>query len=213
MYNETMADDTTRPYRKRKRARQEEQTRQRITEAVVELHRTVGPARTEVTRVAELAGVSRMTVYNHFPTEADLIAACSAHWSDRHPPPDPGTWAVGGDPRKRLRRGLGDLYAWYASTEDMMGNVLRDAPLVEPLGRVMDAGWRPYLDRVVDRLAEGWTAADGDETEAIEAAVRVAVDFQTWRLLAARRGTEGAVALAARMVEGVLDEASQAGHR
>lgn len=195
-----------RRYRKRKRARQEEETRRRITEAVVELHRTVGPARTKVTEVAERAGVSRMTVYNHFPTEADLIGACSAHWAAQNPFPDPAPWAAVEGPRARLRAALTDLYGFYEATEDMMGNVLRDAPIVEPLEEIMDERWQPYVDGVVDALAEGWTdgaAVDGGAKEAVRAALRVVVDFRTWRLLATSTpDTAAAVRVAVAMVAG-----------
>ncbi len=216
VYNEVMTSDQRR-YRKRKRARQEEETRRRITEAVVELHRTVGPARTKVTEVAERAGVSRMTVYNHFPTEAELIEACSSHWAAQNPFPDPAAWAAVGDPGQRLRAALTDLYAWYADTEDMMGNVLRDAPIVEPLADIMDERWRPWLARVVELLAEGWRRADpGQPAASVEdaepvapeeaelvAALRVAVDFRTWRLLTSSTGdAEAAVDVAVRMVGG-----------
>jgi AcrR family transcriptional regulator len=197
-----MTDETTRRYRKRKRARQEEQTRRRITEAVVELHRTVGPARTKVTEVAERAGVSRMTVYNHFPTDADLIEACSAHWTARNPFPDPTRWADLDDPAGRLRSALGELYAWYERTEDMMGNVLRDAAIVEPLDDVLDATWRPYLDGLIDTLAAGWD--DGE----VRAALRLAVHFQSWRLLTdSGLASEVAARVAARMVAGLAASA------
>ena len=198
LYNENMAEQQRR-YRKRKRARQEEETRRRITEAVVELHRTVGPARTKVTEVADRAGVSRMTVYNHFPTEADLIQACSAHWAAEHPFPDPSGWATIQDPRVRLRAALTELYDFYQETEDMMGNVLRDAPIVEPLDAVMEARWRPYLEEVVDVLAVGWTG------EGARTVLRVVIDFRTWRLLhesSPELATVVDVALG--MVEGVL---------
>lgn len=202
--------DESRRYRKRKRARQEEETRQRITEAVIELHRTVGPARTKVTEVAERAGVSRMTVYNHFPTEGDLIEACSSHWTARNPFPDPAAWAAVEDPHERLRSALAELYGWYARTEDMMGNVLRDISIVEPLREIMDERWSPYVDAVVDVLAEGWARlgvppGQGSSDQELRAALRVAVDFRTWRLLAdaVGEGSADAAEVGARMVEGV----------
>ena len=65
--------DEKRPYRMKRRAEAEEQTRLRITEAAVELHGSIGPARTTITAVAERAGVQRQTVYRHFPTEDDLL--------------------------------------------------------------------------------------------------------------------------------------------
>lgn len=202
-------DHGPRRYRKKKRAASEEETRRRITEAVVELHRTVGPANTKVTEVAERAGVSRMTVYNHFPTEADLIEACSTHWSLQNPFPDPAGWLRQADPNARLVTALRALYAWYASTEDMMGNVLRDAPLVEPLGAIMRARWQPWIQGLVEALALGWTL-EPDRRDALRAALRVAVDFHTWRLLdPSGDAHESAAELAARMVEG----AAVADHR
>lgn len=195
-----------RPYRKRKRAEQEEETRLRITEAVVELHREVGPANTKVTEVAERAGVSRMTVYNHFPTEADLIAACSAHWSADNPFPDTEAWSEVDPPQERLERALVELYRWYRSTEDMTGKVLRDAPLVEPLEAVLRQGWHPWFERVVEILARGW-GVRGHRREELVAAVRLAVAFETWqRLVGAGLPEERVAALMARMVRGAADD-------
>ena len=85
--------DQKRMYRKRRRADQEEQTRLRITESAVELHGTLGPARTSMSAIAEHAGVRRSTLYRHFPDEVAVFAACSAHWSALHPPPDITVWA------------------------------------------------------------------------------------------------------------------------
>ena len=57
-----------RKYELKQRAAQQEETRRRITEATVELHRTVGPAATQISEIARRAGVQRVTVYSHFPT-------------------------------------------------------------------------------------------------------------------------------------------------
>ena len=78
-------------------------TRRRITEAAVELHTSVGPARTTVSAVAERAGVQRHTVYRHFPTEEDLFAACSAHFDELHPAPDIAAWRAEADPGVQAR--------------------------------------------------------------------------------------------------------------
>jgi AcrR family transcriptional regulator len=61
--------DKKRPYKMKRRAELEAQTRQRITESAVELHGSLGPARTSMKAVAEHAGVPRSTVYRHFPDE------------------------------------------------------------------------------------------------------------------------------------------------
>src|SRR5215471_19726118 len=72
-----------RPYRMRRRAEQVDQTRQRIVAATVQLHGTLGPAATTIAAIAEAAGVTRLTVYRHFPDDAALFGACSAHWISR----------------------------------------------------------------------------------------------------------------------------------
>src|SRR5215204_2491067 len=87
-----------RTYRKSRRAELEDETRRRITDAAVELHGSVGPARTTISAVAERAGVQRATVYRHFPDEEALFDACSAHWMAQHPLPDPTAWAKIEDP-------------------------------------------------------------------------------------------------------------------
>lgn len=177
-------ETTKRRYRKRERALQEAETRLRITEAVMELHRTVGPANTTVTDVAKLAGVGRMTVYNHFPTEYDLIEACSTHWSEQNPLPDPERWAEVSDPEQRLDLALNELYEWYSRTEDMMGKVLRDAPIVEALGQLMEERWFALTAAMVDVLVKGRNTR-GRKAKRLRATVRLAVDFWTWRNLTA----------------------------
>src|SRR6476661_10305264 len=108
----TAMSDETRQYRMKRRAEQEAQTRLRITESAVDLHGTLGPARTSVSAIAEHAGVRRSTVYRHFPDERALFGACSAHWAATNPPPDIAAWSAIGDPDKRLETALAELYAY-----------------------------------------------------------------------------------------------------
>ena len=196
---------TSRPYHKTERARQEADTRRRITEAAVELHRTVGPASTKITDVAELAGVSRMTVYNHFPTEVDLFVACSTHWETQNPFPDPARWAAIDDPSERLVSALKELYGWYGLKEDMLGKVFRDTPAVPSLAEVMDGFWSTYVEELVRTLAHGWPAEEVAD-EVLQSVVRLVVDFGTWRVLTGSGLDHGRAAeLAARMVFGAVD--------
>jgi AcrR family transcriptional regulator len=194
-----MTTPNPRPYRKTKRARSEEQTRLRITEAAVELHGTVGPAQTTVTDVAKRAGVSRMTVYNHFPTDVDLFTACSTHWARQNPFPDPSTW-IDPDPAKRLRAALEELYVWYGLKQQMLGNIFRDTPNLPALAAVMAELWEPYAEAMVQALAEGWSGA-GDDVSITSASLRLAIDFHTWELLTVSGlDHRGAARLMARMV-------------
>src|SRR5215207_7995268 len=82
-----------RKYEMKRRAERVQETRRRIAEAAVELHQTVGPARTTVSAIAEKAGVQRHTYYAHFPELKDLYQACSALHLERNPLPDPSRWA------------------------------------------------------------------------------------------------------------------------
>ena len=177
----SMTDHSSRAYRKRKRAEAEAETRRRITEAAVELHGTVGPANSTVTQVAKLAGVSRMTVYNHFPTDVSLFVACSSHWADQNPFPDPSRW-TDPDPAERLGAALEELYGWYGRKQQMLGNVLRDTPVVPALAEVMGGLWTGFMDAVVHALEDGWPSP-AEEPGTLQGLLRLAVDFDTWRTL------------------------------
>src|SRR5437763_9048863 len=135
--------DEKRPYRKRRRAELEEDTRRRITESAVELHGTLGPSRTSISAVAERAGVRRSTVYRHFPDEPALFAACSAHWRAANPNPDLARWAAIEDPDERVRSALEGLYAYYRRTERMLDNLLRDEATM-PTVRQQFRGFHDY---------------------------------------------------------------------
>ena len=120
------AEKGTRRYQLRKRADAMQDTRRRITEAAVELHGSIGPARTTITAVADRAGVQRQTVYRHFPTDDDLYDACTGHFAATHPLPDLEAWRAIADPAERLGVALDALYAYYEGTETMYANLLRD---------------------------------------------------------------------------------------
>jgi AcrR family transcriptional regulator len=193
-----------RKYELRQRAERLADTRRRITEATLELHRTVGPAATQISEIARRAHVQRRTVYNHFPDDASLFAACSAHWRALHPAPDPTRWLEVEDPGERLRLALGELYGWYRETEPMTGNVLRDAELLPALGRIIESGLGAYLEHVRRVLTQPFRAR-GRRRDRIDAAVGAAVDFHLWRALAPLGETEAAD-LAAALVERAATE-------
>lgn len=173
---------TKRKYELKDRARKQEQTRARIVDALIELHETVGAARTTVTEVARLAGVNRMTVYKHFATEAEMVEACTSHWIELHPPPDVREWAAISDPDERLHAALGELYAYYRRTQAMWSTSYRDAALVEPLGMIMERTWFAFLAHAVEVLTAG-RGARGRRRERLLGGLRLAVDFPTWRTL------------------------------
>ena len=98
--------------------------------------------------------MERRTLYRHFPNEADLFAACSAHYFTAHPWPDLDGWRAIRDPRERLERALDELYAYYERTEPMLTNVLRDAELVD-FARDAVAPLYAYLEDAAEVLVAG----------------------------------------------------------
>jgi AcrR family transcriptional regulator len=198
-----MATETSpakRPYRKRARAAQEEETRLRIVEAAIALHGTVGPARTTISAIAEHAGVRRATVYRHFPDERTLFLSCSGTFAERHPAPDPATWASIADPPARLGAALDALYAWYEQVEPMLTAVLRDVDAV-PVVAELQAGRLAYLAEIENGLAPGW-GARGNGAKRVRATIGLALDFLAWRTLHQRGlGRTEAIAVMSSAVE------------
>jgi AcrR family transcriptional regulator len=171
-----------RKYEFKARAEKQAETRRRITEATVALHEEVGPAKTTIAEVARRAGVTRLTVYNNFPEERELFAACQGRWLTLHPPPVL-------DPSAGPEAVLAALYAWYHETARMAENVRRDRATV------------PALDALMSETADARMAALGTALGG-GPLIAVALAFWTWRRLAAE-GLEDdeAAALMAVVVE------------
>jgi AcrR family transcriptional regulator len=174
--------DQTRSYRMQLRAESQEQTRRRITESAVALHGTIGPSRTTISAVAAHAGVRRSTVYRHFPDEAALFDACTAHWAAANPPPDLAAWSAIEPPDERLRVALAELYAYYRRTERMLDNLFRDETTV-PLVQERFAAFRGYFEAARDALMAG-RRLRGAARRRTHAALGHAIAFSTWRSLA-----------------------------
>ena len=191
--------ETPRRYELKKRAERMEATRTRIIETTVELHRTIGPARTQIAEIARRAEVRRVTVYNHFPEERLLLAACSSHWRALHPTPPVDPWLKIEDGSERLRTGLRAIYGWYRETEPMTANVIRDSTVMPTLRGILDGGLFRYLERVAEVLAAPF-AVRGNASARVLAAASAAADFHTWRQLAGL-GDAAAADIAAAMVE------------
>lgn len=167
---------SSRSYTKVRRAEAEEATRERIVSAIMALHEEVGPASTTVSAIAERAGVERLTVYRHFPDEAAMLHACSAHWSSLHPPPE--IYATSGDPSADCRRMLLRLYGWYRENAAMLVQITRDAqrmPLVAALIAPLDV----YRDEIAAELDRRWPRKNARRL----ATIRHALELSTWRSL------------------------------
>lgn len=170
-----------RPYVMRKRAESQDETRQRIIDATMQLHEEVGPRATTISAIAERAGVQRLTVYRHFPDETAVFQACTSHWLSLNPPPDPAAWGGIADPLQRARAALSAFYAYYDATQRMWTAAYRDETDVPALQGPM-AEFRAYVANVGDDLAKQ-LASGNKPTKQLVATARHALDFSTWSSL------------------------------
>lgn len=177
----------------KRRAELEAQTRRRITESAVELHGTLGPARTSMSAVAEHAGMPRSTVYRHFPDEEALFGACSAHWNAENPPPDLGRWEQIDDPDERLRIALEELYAYYRRAGGMLERLLRDETTV-PVVAALFAPFHRFLAATAEALMRG-RGLRGKSRLRVHAAIGHAISFGAWQQLTEAEGLDDAEAV------------------
>ena len=194
-------------YKLKRRAERQEETRLRIARAAAELHETVGPSKTTISALAEEAGVSRPTIYSHFPNELSLFKACSSLDLSENPPPDPDPWAKIADPEERLRSALTEVYAYYLRRERIMYNVLRDAQGDAEVNANVREVLKPlfaHWERMKEILATAWEVSEErpQQQQLLRGAIGVALDFQTWRTMVREQGLtdEQAIELMVRMV-------------
>jgi len=172
-----------RKYQLKQRAQRQEETRQRIIDAAVELHTTVGIAQSTLSAVAERAGVERLTLYRHFPSEYELLVACSQHYLLTHPLPDPEPWRLIAEPLDRLRMALGEVYAYYRRTEQRWVHIPQDK---------QSEFSAPYIERWSQMravLAAAWEVSM-QTSRLLEAALGHALDYQTWHSLVRQQGLD-----------------------
>lgn len=172
----------------KKRAAAQEQTRRRIVEAAIDLHGTIGPARTTVSAIAARAGVQRHTYYRHFPEERDLGLACSGLYQERNPIPDPAPWKDIADPEERLRTGVDALYLYFAANEPMLANVMRDAEFDPVTREIVELRIGSEIDEIKQVLTRG-------AAKNARALINVAIQFQTWRSLVRESGLSHSAAV------------------
>jgi AcrR family transcriptional regulator len=214
MHNTVYQEDGM-PGRKLKlkaRAERMQQTRERIVQAAFDLHRTVGPARTTVSAIAKAAGVQRHTVYQHFPDELALSAACTELGLALDPQPDPGALEAIAASAERTRSALQQQYAYYRRNDALLANVLRDAPTMQAKMQAAGLSWedlppavRSFFDqpqRVQAAVVAGW-APSGESAPSLGAVCGLAVGFETWRLLCREHAMDdaSAAALMSRVIE------------
>jgi AcrR family transcriptional regulator len=178
----------TRTYTLKRRAEQQAETRQRIVEATLDLHGSVGPARTTVSMIAERAGVQRHTFYAHFTDDRSLFLACSGLLEERDPLPDAGPWESIEDRRERLRVGLLAIYGWYERNAELLTSVLRDAEIHALTKETAALRFGPFMASYQKILGATLNAKQ-------RAVLDLALSFFSWRTLVRESGLKQSAAV------------------
>ena len=192
--------EITRKYVLNRRAERQDETRERIVDAAVALHHTLGPAHTTDVAIAENAGVTRRTFYRHFPDELSLFRACTSHAFEKWPPPNSAQWRRVADPKRRLRLALGELYAYYRGSGAGLVVIMRDRALLRPEILALP-GRADRLGSMAGVLLEAWKTR-GRRRRVLRAALVHATSVTTWQSLVGQQGLsdEEAVGLLTGMV-------------
>jgi AcrR family transcriptional regulator len=164
-----------RSYRLGRRAEAAEETRRRIVEATSRLHAERGIAGTSMKDIAERAGVSVGTVYHHFPTYPDAIAACGAYTAEQVPAPTEAIYDGAATRRERIERLVEALFDYYERIP-ALASVRRDRHVAEVLNAVVDQ----EADNRLTLAARAIGARKRDRQSALVAAL---VDLDVYRAL------------------------------
>ncbi len=183
------------------RARQEavDRTRVRILEAMAELWLTRHYDEVTLADVADLAGVSRQTVYRQFGTKDELLMA-TAEW--KGPQGEAESLVEPGDVNVAITK----LMEMYETMGDANVRALELEGRVDAMDHMLKRGrsaHRAWIEQVFDP----WLPAHGvPDREALVMAFYAATDVMQWKLL--RRDFDLTATLAEqiirRLVEGVI---------
>jgi AcrR family transcriptional regulator len=186
----------SRKYRLGRRGEAAEETRRRIVEATFALHAEQGIAATSMKQIAERAKVSVGTVYHHFPSYDEAIAACGRFTREVVPPPDTSIFAGAATRAERIRRlahAYFDLYRRVPNFEGVRGEAHKFAPLrahfaeearrmralaAEALGADAEESRIAVVMALLDVAVFRTLAAEG--ASVVDAAQRIARILNTW---------------------------------
>lgn len=153
-----------------------EDTRDRILEAASTLLRRSGPEGLTVEAAADLAGVSRKTVYNHFDGRNSLVEGAASAWTGRILQ---SLQEIAGDPKlpfvSKLNAIVDHAYTELNNAPGLLWGKHRVAGL-EAIGlrRELRTAFMVFIQGIVrDALAEGLVRRDFDERRLTFAIINV----------------------------------------
>lgn len=186
---QTRAQAPRRRYTKGRRAVVEAETRERIVRAAAELHAQHGALASSYAMIAERAGVSPQSVYNHFPKLGDLVGGCTGHVIAQAPPVDAACFGAATSPATRLRRLAAAVFVQQQFLAPWMRLGWGEAEAIPELSQVFRRG----RDELRELLRQ---AAGPAATEAFLDAALVMLDYPAWKSLSQGRSADAAAALA-----------------
>jgi len=170
-----LANKVARPYRSDLRAEQVEETRGRILDAALRVM-TTGVASLSIPAVAREAGVSVPTVYRHFGTKADLLAAMYPHAArrsglDRLPLP-----TSVGDLRTTLR-----AFFEHLDALDDMARAAFASPIADEVRHATMKGRFERIRRIGDTIEPPLSKADQDRITRLLVILTSSGSLRMWR--------------------------------
>ena len=180
-----------RRYRSGRRKAATEEIRRKIVDSTVDLHAEQGVLATTYAMIAKRADVAIPTVYNHFPTRGDLLAACTGQAAANAPRLGPEIYDGAEDTDSRLRALVGALSAYYRYYAPWMRWLDYEARRVPEL-----AAWLRQATDLRRQLVERALApAFGTPPPtALLALCQILLDFSAWQRLTSDQGLEPAEA-------------------
>jgi AcrR family transcriptional regulator len=187
-----------REYRLGRRQAEVDRTRRRILAAAHELVSELGP-QSSLGKVAQRAGVSRITVYNQFRSKAGLLDALSAESGRR--PADGARGDTATDPREDLKLRIGHACAAWAA----------DSRLHRQLGGRAQGERSEDDHALAQRLAANDCLRPGCSIKEAEDVIGILTSFPTFDRLhnEGRRSVAGVAEILLRMASGFLTAPAQ----
>ncbi len=161
-----------------RRAAHTAETKRRIVDAAVALHREQGALTTKPAEIAARANVALPTYYKYFPSLGTLVTACTARGRELIPPPSiDAIAALAPDPALRIPQMVRTLFGYYEARDPWLYAGRTEERFIPEV--------RPVLERLRE-LRDAFVRAAFAQTEAdrlIAAPITALVDYWAWRTL------------------------------
>ncbi len=147
--------------------RRDRQTRKEIYEAAMSLFAKRGLTQTTVAQIADTAGVSRRTIYRHFPAKEEIAGELPRQWLERFNKVV-GTQQPSETSKQICRRGVLEVARLIESDRDRVMTAYRVLSTMTDLARQHASSNRQWLETYCALL--GQDDAPGDTSAALRTA-------------------------------------------